>query len=99
MSPSTQMREEIRGKRRSEGAASPPAKVRGKTEVTRRKMLPHSRRKREGAQRNSLKDRERQKGSCPQLEGKWGFEKPTEGQSDFINHCRQLSERREEMQS
>ena len=37
MSSSTKAREEIRG---SEGEASPPATARGKTEVTRRKMLP-----------------------------------------------------------
>ncbi len=92
MSPSPQMKEEIRGKRERHR----PRPVRGKTEVTLRKML-QPKEEREGNQRNSLKDRERPRGSCPQLEGKWCFEKPAEGQSDFIHHCRQLSER--EMQS
>lgn len=96
MSTSTEMRGEIRGKRGSEGEALPPATARGKIEVTHRKMLPHSQRKRGG---NSMKvarrGEERQKGSCPQLEGKWGFEKSTEGQSDSINHGGQLSERQE----
>lgn len=43
MSPSTEKREEIRG---SEGEASPPTRVREKTEVTHSKMLPHNQRER-----------------------------------------------------
>lgn len=88
MSPSTEMREEISG---SEGEASPPTRVRGKTEVTHRKMSPRNQRERGLKESN----RGRQTGSCKQLQGKCSFEKLVEGQSDFINQCRQLSERKE----
>lgn len=42
MSSSTNMREEIRGKRITEGEALLPARVKGKIEVTEKKMLPQS---------------------------------------------------------
>lgn len=69
MSPSTEMREEIRG---SEGEASPPATARGKIEVTHRKMLRHSQRKR-GDSKKVAERRRKAEGKLPTARGEVGL--------------------------
>lgn len=73
MSPSTEMREEIRGKRGSEGEASPTATARGKTEVTHRKMLPHSQRKKREASKKVAERQRKAEGKLPTARGEVGL--------------------------
>ena len=67
------MREEIRGKRGSEGEASPTATERGKTKVTHRKMLPNSQRKKREASKKVAERQRKAEGKLPTARGEVGL--------------------------
>lgn len=94
MSPSNKFREEIREEWGSVSERQPPSYIRRENwSDTQRNVSPQL--KEERGEKVMERKRKGRRGSCPQLEGKWGSERPTEGQSDFINHRRQLRERQE----
>lgn len=77
MSPWTELREEIRERGGREGEASPPARVRGKTEVTQKTVAPEPEEESEGAQRKRL--REKGRGEAATARGEVGLRETNGG--------------------